>query len=138
MLEAQKAEALKRMKELHFDESVISEFKNDGMVYQSVRLNQVLNAVLQHPDDETMVMIRDFEATNHCTVYHCQKTNTEVGVLYAILFVSDDSEMWDSELSKEGDVFYAYSFVKNLDNPLFSEFGDIGVVPSMGGITRVY
>lgn len=134
---SKKAEALKRMKVLGLDDSLISEFNDDDTVYQSVRLNRVLDAVLQLPDEETRQMIHDFENTNHCVVYHCQKTNTEVGVLYSLLFVSDDSDMWDSELSKEGDTYYAYAFVKNLSEPSFSEFGDIGVKPSMGGITRV-
>lgn len=131
----QKQEAIRRMNELGLHD-LVPDFEK-GVVYQSVRLNRILNAVLQKPDDETSKLIHDFEAKHDCVVYHAQKTNTEVGELLSLLFVSNEEDLWESELEKEDDTFYTFSYVYNLAEPSFSEFGDIGIVPSMGGVTRV-
>ena len=135
--EKQKAEALKRMSILKIMKEVRDDFKENNRVYYSERQNALFNAVLYWLDnnEEWEEMVKKFEKKHHYLVYHCQLTHLPFGDCLSLLYVSDDEEQWenDKEDLKNG---YAYCFVKNLQCDYDSDWGTIGVKPSMGGIVR--
>lgn len=135
--EKQKQEALKRMKELKLMREVVNDFKENGKVYYSERQNAMFNAVLYWIDnnDEYVEIVKKFEKKHNALVYHCQLTHLEFGDCLSILYVSKNEEEWeyDREDLMNG---YAFAYVRNLQNEYDSDFGSIGIKPSMGGILR--
>ena len=57
------------------------------------------------------------------------------GLLYNLLFVGNDKSEWEYEREDIADN-YVFSYVINNDEPLFSEFGTIGVGQQFGGLIR--
>lgn len=135
--EKQKQEALKRMQALHLMPEVINDFKENNRVYYSERQNAFFNAVLYWLDNEQRYidLVKEFEQKYKCLVYHCQLTHLEFGACLTLLYVSDTEEEWpmDNRLLKEG---YPMAYVYNLDDETCSEFGSVGIKPSMGGVVR--
>lgn len=135
--EKQKQEALKRMQMLQLMNEVRKDFKESGRVYYSERQNSLFNAVLYWLDNEPQFVkiIKEFEKKHNALVYHCQLSHLEFGSCLSLLYVSAEEEEWaqDNEWLAEG---YPLAYVVNLDNESYSEFGSIGVRPSMGGIVR--
>ena len=137
--ERQKQEALKRMGMLHIMKEVIDDFKQNNKLYYSERQNSFFNATLYWVDNNPAWadLIKRFELKNGVLVYHCQLTHTEFGDLLSLLYVAKDEDEWSQERKdiETGEVFVK---VVNLNEDLFSEYGYIGIKPSMGGITRVW
>lgn len=135
--EKQKQEALKRMKMLQLMNNVIDDFKNNGKVYYSERQNAFFNAILYWVDNSEQFtkIVKDFEKKYNALVYHCQLTHLQCGDCLSLLYVGKDEEEWeyDKEDLSNG---YAFAYVKNLSNDYDSEFGSIGIKPSMGGVLR--
>lgn len=136
--ERQKQEAIKRMKMLKLMDNVVEEFKDKGTLYYSERMNAMFNAVLYWVDnhEEWSKMIKDFEKKWGFMVYHAQLTHTYVGDILSLLYVTKDEEEWEQDRQdiKDGVV---YAKCVNLNDDYFSEYGYIGIKPSMGGIVRV-
>lgn len=128
--EMQKNEAMKRMKILKIMAQPVKEFKENGKVNLSEG-----PGYLYWLNDEEQKMVDDFEEENGALVYHVIKTFYEDGVMYALLYVSKYPEEWsqDKEDLEDG---YALSYVVNTFWPDCSEFGSIGVAPSIGGVRR--
>ena len=135
--EKQKAEALKRMAMLKLMKQVQDDFKKNGKVYYSERQNRIFNAVLYWVDnDERYVkIVKDFEKKHKALVYHCQLTHLEFGDCLSLLYVSANEEEWERD-RKDLSQGYAFSYVRNLDCEYDSDYGTIGIVPSMGGVLR--
>lgn len=135
--EKQKQEALKRMQMLQLMNEVRNDFKKTGRVYYSERQNSMFNAVLYWLDNnpEYVKIVKDFEKKHNALVYHCQLTHFEFGSCLSLLYVSGEEDEWQMENDdlSEG---YPLAYVVSLDNESYSEFGSIGVRPSMGGIVR--
>lgn len=135
--EKQKQEAIKRLKMLKVMQNVIDDFEKNGKVYYSERQNAFFNATLFWVDNEPkyVKIIKDFEKKHNALVYHCQLTHLEYGDNLALLYVSKNEEEWhmDREDITNG---YAFSYVRNLDWGPDSDFGSIGIKPSLGGILR--
>ena len=135
----QKEEALKRMKMLHIMKEVIDDFKENDKVYYSERQNSFFNATLywldNHPEWEEKV--KEFQNKYGFLVYHCQLTHTQMGDLLSLLYVDKDEDNWERERKDilDGEVF---AKVINLDDDFCSDYGYIGIKPSMGGITRTW
>ena len=135
--EKQKQEALKRMKMLKLMPEVIKDFEKNNRVYYSERQNAMFNAVLYWLDNEDkfVELVKEFEKKHNALVYHCQLTHLEFGDCLSLLYVSAQEEEWeqDRQYLNEG---FPIVYVANLDYEEYSEFGSIGVKPSMGGIAR--
>ena len=135
--EKQKAEAIKRMKALKLMPQVIKDFEKKDKVYYSERQNAFFNAVLYWLDNEKRYvdLVKEFEKKHNALVYHCQLTHLEFGDCLTLLYVSDTEEEWpmDNRLLSEG---YPMAYVYNLDDETCSEFGSVGIKPSMGGVAR--
>ena len=94
--ELQKAEAVKRMKMLKLDKSVIKEFFQDGTVFYSERQNSIFQAVLYYVsnDEQLARKVKDFEEEYNALVYHVQLTHTAYGKMYSFLYVSKSQDEW--------------------------------------------
>lgn len=134
--EQMKQEAIKRMKQLKLMADVVNDFEKNGRVYYSERQNKFFNAVLYWLDNqkEWEEKVKKFEEEHNCLVYHCQLTHLEFGDVLSLLFVSSNEKEWplDMEDLKNN---YAFAYCLDLSGP-FSEFGTIGLKPSMGGVVR--
>lgn len=128
--ELQKQEAIQRMKALSLMENVIQDFEKEDILYLSEGYG-----ALFWLDDTQKEYVAEFETEYQAVVYHVIHNNTEFGELLAFLYVSNEKDEWadDREDIKEG---CPLAYVKNLDEPAFSEFGSIGVMPQYGGLVR--
>ena len=64
---------------------------------------------------------------------------TDFGECWSMLCVSQDSEGLSDCLDEyEQNSYYAFSYVWNKSNEMFSEFGDIVVKSFGGGLKRVF
>lgn len=128
----QKEQAIERMKKLGIMEQPIKEFEDED----KLNLSEVAG-YLYWLDDDEKEMVKKFEEENNALVYHIIKTNTNIGMLYNLLYVSEYVEEWDMDMDdlSEGQ---ALAYVLNKTMPDCSEFGTIGIKPSVGGLIRTW
>lgn len=136
-------ECHRRMKVLGLSDFVVNDFMDKKEVYMSVYLNKILDAIIQKPSKKILGFVKDFEKEYGGIVYHIQSVNTDVGELLTFFYVSSHQEEWDTDLTPETrnngqKYFFTYAYVKNLTIPEYSEFGGVGVIPSSGGVRRIY
>ena len=134
MVNQQKAieEALERMKVLKLHPNVIREFKNE----RKLNLTEPWGA-LYWLNEEQDKMVKEFEKKTCAIVYHVIRSNTTIGEMYSLLYISKHEEEWemDREDLSAGQVF---AYVINKTIPDFSEYGTIGIKPFIGGVVRTY
>lgn len=130
--EKMKKEAVKRMKMLRILPQTIKEFETDDVVNES----EGIGALYWLNEDEEE-LVKEFEKEFGVVVYHVIHSFTEFGELYAFLYVSQYEEEWeyDNESLQEG---FPLAYVVNKSHPDCSEFGSIGVRPSIGGLVRTF
>ena len=130
--ENKKVEAIKRMKTLNIYSEAIRQFKDEDIVMVS----EPPFGGLYWLNDEEKRMVADFEAEHNALVYMVVRSNTEFGLLDALLYVSDyqDEYEMDNDDIKDG---YIMSYVVNHDCPDLSEFGSIAVKSVGGGLVRI-
>lgn len=128
----QKEQAIERMKKLGIMEQPIKEFEDED----KLNLSEVAG-YLYWLDDDEKEMVKKFEEENNALVYHIIKTNTNIGMLHNLLYVSEYVEEWDMDMDdlSEGQ---ALAYVLNKTMPDCSEFGTIGIKPSVGGLIRTW
>ena len=80
-------------------------------------------------------MISEFEKEHGGLVYHAIKTNTTIGTLYSLMYVSKTEEEWD--MDRDDLPNYCFVYVKNVDDDYCSEFGTIQIKGQYGGLVRV-
>ena len=83
--------------------------------------------------------VKAVENEFECIVYALTHEITDFGECWSMLCVPKDiediSEVLDQFNTQE---YYAFSYVWNKSNPIFSEFGDIVVRSYCGGIKRIH
>lgn len=126
-------EAVKRMKELKIYNDTIESFKK-GKVSQSIQ--GFMYWIDENTENDLAQKITDFEAEKNAVVYYVIATNTNFGMLYHLLFVGDNESEWAFEHEDIKDN-YVFSYVINVDEPLFNEYGTIVVDQQYGGLVRV-
>lgn len=133
----QKEEAIKRMKLLQLMPQVIKDFEKNDRVYYSERQSAIFNATLYWLDNhkEYVDLVKEFEKKHNALVYHAQLTHLVYGDNLALFYVSNEEEEWAQD-KKDIINGQLYSRVLNLDDEMCSDFGYIGVKPSMGGVVR--
>lgn len=131
-IEETRAEAVKRLEVLKVHKNVLNEFKEEEKLNKSERMG-----VLYWLDDEEQTMVNEFEKKHEAVVYHVIHQLTNIGDLYSLLYVKRDNSEWelDREDLEEGQVL---AYVINKTMPDCSEFGRIGVKPSIGGVIRIW
>lgn len=128
----QKAQAIERMKKLGIMEQPVKEFEEEG------KLNLSENGgLLYYLNEDEQKMVNDFEKENNGLVYHVIKSRTTIGLMYALLYVSEYLEEWEMDMEDLGEG-QALAYVVNMDMPDCSEFGTIGIKPSVGGLIRTW
>lgn len=132
------AEAVERMKMMKLDESLVINQFIKGTVKVSERLDSLFLTVLFNVDnyDYLMDVINDFEKKHNVLVYHVQLSHTDFGDCYSLLYVSSEKEEWNMDRD-DIKIGYPLAYVWNKTIPEYSEFGYIGVRPSMGGLERI-
>lgn len=125
-------EGVKRMRALKMLKQPINEFKKEGVLNLSEN-----GGYLYWLEPNERDMVAKFEAEHDATVYHVIKSFTTFGVMYSLLYVSAYEEEWDQDMVdiKSG---MALAYVVNVDMPDCSEFGSIGIQPSIGGVKRIW
>lgn len=130
--EQQKQEAIKRMKKLGIMEQPIKEFEEEGKINLSEG-----PGLLYWLNDEEQEMVRKFEEENNGLVYHVIKTQMNLGLMYSFLYVSEHIEEWQMDMEDLGDN-QTLAYVVNTTMSDCSEFGTIGIEPSIGGLKRIW
>ena len=87
---------------------------------------------------ELLEYIRDFEERTGCLVYYVIGSDTTMGYMYSLLYVSSYPEDWDHHLRycKDGS-FIVGAWVWNVDHEWCSEFGYIQVKSVHGFLERI-
>ena len=131
-----KEEAVKRMESLGLMRNVIGDFKRSGKVYYSERTP--LGGILYWLDNkpEWVQIVKDLEEQYGFLCYHATHEVTEFGELLDLLIVTKYEEDWETERLDIQDG-YVFSYVVNLSEPAFSEYGTIAVKQRAGGLVRV-
>lgn len=126
----QKQEAIERMKMLKIYLQAIKEFEKENVINVSEH-----GGILFWLDDEQQAMVKRFEEKYNAVVYHVIHNYTEFGELYSLLYVSQHENEWDYD---KDDIKHniALSYVVNINEESFSEFGSIGIRPQFGGVIR--
>lgn len=127
----QKLEALERMQMLGIYPAAINELRKSDRLNRSEAMG-----FLYWLDEKELKMVKDFEADSGNFVYHVIKSYFTSGELvYSLLFVSPDADEWDEDveqLNKKAPYVYVY----NASAAWNSEFGQIGIRSSFGGLVR--
>lgn len=130
--EQKTAEAVARMREMGMMPEAIQMFKQDHLLQSEGR--GFLSGILYDLDERARKAV-SVVSDNGGMPYHVIKSFTEVGTLYAVLYVSHSEEEWDMErMENDGSIF---SYVYNATNPSYSEYGYIGIRPANGGLERI-
>ena len=126
----QKQEAIERMKMLKIYSQAIKEFEKENVINVSEH-----GGILFWLDDDQQEMVKQFEEKYNAVVYHVIHNYTEFGELYSLLYVSRHENEWDYD---RDDIKHniALSYVININEESFSEFGSIGIRPQFGGVIR--
>ena len=120
------------MKKLGSMEQPIKEFEDED----KLNLSEVVG-YLYWLDDDEKEMVKKFEEENNALVYHIIKANTNIGMIYNLLYVSEYVEEWKMDMEDLSDG-QALAYVLNKTMPDCSEFGTIGIKPSVGGLIRTW
>jgi len=135
--EKMKTEALSRMRSLRLMKQVMDEFEESGTIYYSERQNKIFDGILYYLENEPafVKLAKELEERHGVLIYHAQLTHTYDGDLLSFLYVSQYEDEWayEREDMKKG---YFMAYVANIQDPMCSEFGTIGIAPRNGGVTR--
>ena len=103
LAQAQVTEALLRMSKLQIHSNAIKEFLESG------KLNRSERGILYWLEQDEEKMVREWEKETGNMVYHVIKDNTEIGLLYTFLYVSDDTEDWEEDREDiENNIAFTY------------------------------
>ena len=133
-VEAKKAEALSRMKELGIYSQTIRQFAE----LDKISISKPPFGAFFWIEAEDLERVREFERQYNALVFVVIRSFTAVGTLDSYLFVSNYPEEWPDErrLLKEGE---ATAYVYNHDAPYCSEVGSIGITLTVvAGLCRTW
>ena len=123
-LSEKKAEAIKRMKILGIFPDAIEQFEKDDLV----SISEPPYGALYWLDKKTKRQVARFEKKFSALVYIVIRTySKDFGTMDSYLFVSNyKEEEWQMDIDdlEQGK---ALAYVYNHDEPMFSEFGSIGI-----------
>lgn len=94
------------------------------------------NGILFYLNDEEKKLVREFEEKSGGIVYHCVLSNTTIGQMLSLLYVSRYKEEWDVDNIDIKEASYTIARVENLTHPELSELGGIVLKPANGGLAR--
>ena len=126
-------ECLTRMVTLKLDKKCINTFRYDNKVLKSSYYG-----ALYELNTKEQEIITEFENKHkNCKVYHVIHNLFDFGECYTLLYADlDEQDHWKEELEDLADG-YAFSYVKNVTEEYFSEFGSVFIQPMLGGVIRL-
>lgn len=128
--EKKKTEALRRIGILKIKRSVQRAFEETGKVYKAADGN------LEETGSWEEERIREWEKETGNRVYYVMENFTCLGMLFTMLYVSDNRSRWKGEKEEiKSGCFMAYCI--NLSNEDLSEYGYISVETIKGAAIRV-
>lgn len=90
-------------------------------------------------EPELYSKIKEVEEEHGCLVYAITHEITDYGETWSMLCVPQSVEGIEDIIGSFNPVeYYAFAYVWNKSNPIFSEFGDIVVMARFGGLKRVH
>ena len=133
----QKALAVKCMEKLDIYKPYINKFKSKAGTPCFFE-NFAGFWVDQEP--EVYNKMKEIENEFGCLVYAITHEITDFGECWSMLCVPSDAEILGEALDDSGkyNEYYAFSYVWNKSNHLFSAFGDIVVKSFGGGVKRIH
>ena len=143
LIQKQKIECIERLKilkEKGLLNEVVKDFEKNNLIYYSEQsyLGGILYYCTQsNGADKFVKLIEEFEEEHKAKVYHAIHCYTEYGELLNLMYVSAYKDEWEQDKQDLKDN-YVFSYVINLDEEVFSEFGSIGYEIKSGGLVRTY
>ena len=129
--EQMKQEALQCMEAIGLSKGCIKAFRDRDMIWTSER-------GCLYEDEEFHKLAKQVEEEYGGLVYHIDHTIFEFGDCLSMFYISKYEEDGDLEETindlKDG---YAFCYVYNQTDPMFSEFGSISFRPVIGGVMRM-
>lgn len=125
-----RAEAVSRLKMWRVLPVVIDDFLN-GTLNKSED-----DGILFYLNDEEIKLVREFEEKSGSLVYHCVLSNTGIGQMLSLLYVSKYKDEWSDDNADITEAGYTIARVENLTHPELSELGGIILKPLNGGLIR--
>lgn len=138
-VEELRKEGASRMRALGMMKKVAREFEKSGTLYYSEKVGFPGVLYWASNDEWLERKVGEFEKEFGVSVYHVVLTNCEFGRVYSFLYVGDEEDGGDWEAERE---MLAHgqcpAWCENRDEPMFSEFGYVGVRSVAGGLDRTW
>ena len=129
-----KAEALDRMKLLHLYPEIFRQFEKEDLISESIPPFGTCYWL----NEAQRERVRELESKYNILVYHFIHSFTTIGEMESYLYVSNHPKEWEDDRAdlKTGTTD---AYVYNCDEPLFSEFGYIGIrLTPAAGLERTW
>ena len=131
--QARKEQAIKYLQQLDIYKPYIDGFEKENEVCVFEHFAGFW--AYQYPEIEAKM--KAIEKQFGCTVYAITHEFMPFGECYSFLFVSKYKDEWDMLLHSDKNKHSIYAYVWNKSDEWCSEFGTIGVISGLGGITRI-
>lgn len=132
----QKEIAIKCMEKLDIYKPYINKFKSKAGIPCFFE-----NFAGFYVDQEPVIYekVKEVESEYDCLVYAITHEVTDLGETWSMLCVPQSCEGIEDVLGSFNlREYYAFSYVWNKTNPIFSEFGDIVIKSFGGGVKRIH
>lgn len=90
-----------------------------------------------YQNEELEAKKQELEAKYGFLVYAITHEYTDFGECYSFLIIPKYENEWDDIFTQINGISYAYAYVWNKSEDMFSEFGDIAIKSFGGGIKRI-
>lgn len=132
--EEKKNKAIEVLKQLKIYEPFIEGFKENDYVC----FFEGFGGFWVYQEPEVEAKMREIENKYDCKVYAITHEYIHGEEMYSFLIISKYPEDWDNLIQDEGhNEYYATAYVWNKDCEDYSEFGDVLIESSFGGIKRI-
>ena len=132
----QKELAIKCMEKLDIYKPYINKFKSEKTMpcfYENFA------GFWADQEPELWSKIKEIEKENSLLVYAITHEITNLGETWSMLCVPESAESLEDVIGSFNQrEYYAFAYVWNKSNPLFSEFGDIVIKAFGGGLKRIH
>lgn len=126
-----KESAVKALKQIKSYGPYTNAFKNKG----TVTMYEGSGGYYVEADSDLDKKIKEVEEKYNGMVYAAIHNYTEFGEIYTLLWEGAEDETI-IEQGQDND-YYVFAYVWNVDEDMFSEFGDVIIKPMLGGLIRI-
>ena len=122
-------EAINRLTKLGVWDRVIEHFRKESKVFMSE-----FGGIVYDPNEDAKKAIAEVSGDSHLP-YAVIRTQTTLGDMYCVLYVSSDKGNWERERADRHGYCEAYGY--NATEPNFSEYGSAQIQQENGGLVRL-